>query len=48
MTDQAIIRIPQPDFTPNTVAKVVRGYSMGAIRDGWLVHFFRHAHLSQR
>ncbi|MCM0752006.1 hypothetical protein DEA98_14135 [Brucella pseudogrignonensis] len=39
MTDQAIIRVPQPDFTPNTVAKVVRGYSMGAIRDGWLVFY---------
>lgn len=39
MNNQEIFRIPQPYSTPSTVAKVVRGYSMGAIRDGWLVFY---------
>ncbi|MBD7992867.1 hypothetical protein H9643_18995 [Ochrobactrum sp. Sa2BUA5] len=39
MTDQNILRVPHPSATPNTVAKVLRGYSMGAIRDGWLVFY---------
>lgn len=39
MTDQNILSVPKPFSTPNTVAKVIRGYGMGALRDGWLVFY---------
>lgn len=39
MSDQEVLKVPKPYSTPNTVAKVVRGYSMGAICDGWLVFY---------
>lgn len=31
-----------PYFTEDTGAMSIRGYSMGAIRDGWLVYFENH------
>lgn len=39
MSEKQELVVPMPSSTPNTVAKVVRGYSMGAIRDGWLVFY---------
>lgn len=39
MSDQEALRVPKPYATSNTVAKAVRGYSMGAIRDGWIVYY---------
>lgn len=39
MTQPQALSVPRPCATPNTVAKAVRGYSMGAIRDGWIVYY---------
>lgn len=39
MSEKRGLVVPSPFSTPKTVAKVVRGYTMGAIRDGWLVFY---------
>lgn len=41
MREEPILTIPAPYSTPITAGYVVRGYNMGAIKDGWVVFIER-------
>ena len=32
-----LFTVPTPKSTPNTIGMVIRGYNMGALKDGWFV-----------